>query len=147
MTAKAQDGIPEYKDPGIIRSEFLADDMVIYAGAMVSILPADGYLYEAGDTATHIFAGIALQGANTNDDANGDVEIKCLKEGRVKMALDSNATFALTDKGTEVTILDDQTVSKAAVTTNDIKCGRFLGFWNNEASSGYGDILITGYAF
>jgi hypothetical protein len=130
----------------LIREELLADDQVIYRGAMVSTLSTDGFVYEAGDTANHIFAGIALNGANTNDDADGAVAIRVLKEGVIILALDANATFVQANKGSEVTILDDATVSKAATTTNDIKCGIFLGFKDNDATSGYGEINITSYA-
>ena len=61
MTALTEHSPRESKGRVEIRSELLADDHEIFEGALVSSLSSDGYCYEAGDTASHTFAGIALE--------------------------------------------------------------------------------------
>lgn len=146
MAAKTYDDMPEFKDLGWSREELCADEQTIYKGAMVCTLSTDGYLYDGDDVANYTFAGIAKEGADTVGEDDGDTSIPVAKSGRFKLALDAAASFTQADKGSVVTIKDNQTVSKASQTTNDVQCGIFLGFWGNDSSSGYGEILIDGYA-
>jgi hypothetical protein len=113
----------------------------ILAGTIV-MSDATGYAIVGADTASCIFRGIAMEQVDNTLGASGAVNVTVRKKGEFLMACDSNATFAVTDNGTAVTILDNQTVSKAATTTNDIACGILAEFVS--ATSGW--ICIDGYA-
>lgn len=146
MTAIAVDTPREYKGFPQLRAEEVAADQKIYNGALVNTLDADGFLYDGADTASSTFAGIAHEGYDATGESDGDGEAKVAKTGRFKIALDSGASFVQGDKGAEVEVKDNNTVSKSTGTTNHVKCGVFLGFWENDPNSGYGDIKIDGYA-
>lgn len=94
----------------------------IYAGSMV-IADSTGYAVPGADTATSVFRGIAMEQGDNSAGANAAVKIDVLRNRIARWAGDSNASFVQADIGSEVTILDDQTVSKAAQTTNDVACG------------------------
>lgn len=86
-------------------------------GTIVSTLAASTGALRGADTATHIVQGIACQAANY---ANGDRRI-VVERGIFNLGNDGTITAA--NVGALATVLDNQTVSLAATTTNDIGAG------------------------
>jgi hypothetical protein len=88
----------------------------IPAGVIVTVAAA-GTALNGADTAAHVTMGISAHGCSH---AAGDREV-IVERGCFWLANDGTITLA--DVGKACTILDNQTVSKAATTTNDIIAG------------------------
>lgn len=88
----------------------------IPAGTMVCV-DATGTALNAADTAALIMMGVSAGPASYT---NGDRDV-IVERGCFWMANDG--TISIADVGKACTILDNQTVSKAATTTNDIIAG------------------------
>jgi predicted RecA/RadA family phage recombinase len=95
----------------------LATGAVIPFGVMVSVATPSAGAVNAADTATHIVMGIAAMRA---DQTLGDTEI-VLEQCIALLNHDGSITAA--NVGQQCTVLDNQTVSLAATTTNDIVAG------------------------
>ena len=98
-----------------------------YPGQMVSI-NSSGYIVNAGDTASTLFAGICSEPKELvvpSGASNGDY-IMMVSRPRYFTAKHSGLTIA--NIGALATILDNQTVDVAANTTNDIAAGRINRF-------------------
>ena len=93
----------------------------IFAGAMVAIDDATGYLVPAGDTAGRTFAGIAYETGDNGGGADGAVGIRVKKTGTYIYALSSAHSQAVIGK--KVCAVDDNTVAVATSTTNDVYVG------------------------
>ena len=96
----------------------------IFSGALVAIV--GGYATNAGDDSGATFVGVAQETKDNSAGSAGDLEVVVRQGGVVQVA--TAFTAAQTDVGTEVTLSDNQTVDKAANTTNDITCGRIVEF-------------------
>jgi len=83
-------------------------------GTIVSVATPSAGAVRGADTATHVVMGLACQAA---DYAAGDRRI-VVERGIFNLGNDGTITAA--DVGQPCTVLDNQTVSKAATTTNDI---------------------------
>lgn len=94
----------------------LAASTTIPAGAIVCT-NASGLAVNGADTAGLICQGRAEHRASTVD---GDTEVVV---GRGGFWYANDGTIVQADVGTVATILDNQTVSKAATTANDIPAG------------------------
>lgn len=92
----------------------------IYAGAMVCTNAAHKAL-PAADTSGLKFAGIAKNFVDNSAGAAGDKDVICIREGVFKMA--TAATFAV---GDDACVVDDQTVTTAAIATNDVVVGKVV---------------------
>lgn len=95
----------------------LATGSVIPFGVMVSVATPSVGAVNASDTATHVVMGIA---AMRGDQTAGDAEIvleQCIA------LLFHDGTITAADIGQSCTVLDNQTVSKAATTASDIVAG------------------------
>lgn|SRR5678816_1791259 len=95
----------------------LATGAVIPYGVMVSVATPSAGAVNAADTATHVLMGVSCMPASQTA---GDTEI-VLEQGIFLFNHDGTITAA--DIGQLCTVLDNQTVSKAATTTNDIPAG------------------------
>lgn len=92
----------------------------IPGGVIVMVVGGTGTALNGADTAGGICMGISTQAVDT---ALGHT--KCpVKRGRFWFNNDGNITAA--NIGQQATILDNQTVSLAAVTTNDVIAGEIL---------------------
>lgn len=92
----------------------------IPAGVIVMVVSGTGTALNGADTASGICMGISTQLVDT---ALGHT--KCFyKRGRFWLNNDGNITAAMI--GQQCTILDNQTVSTAATTTNDVIAGEIL---------------------
>lgn len=117
MTATTLDRNTRKRGPIKQRVLPLATGAVIPYGVMVSIATPSVGAVNASDTATHVVMGIAAMRA---DQTLGDAEI-VLEQCIVLLLHDGTITAA--DIGQSCTVLDNQTVSKAATTTADIVAG------------------------
>lgn len=88
-------------------------------GVMAMVIAGTGTLQNAADTASGIVMGVTLQAFDSNAPQSDTVGI--VARGAYWMANDG--TIAAADIGGAATVLDNQTVSKAATTTNDIVAG------------------------
>ena len=99
----------------------VAANAVIHSGAIVAINAA-GFALPASDTAALKVVGVAFgSSANNSGGANG-AKVIIVSEGDFDMV---NAAGAVTQasKARPVYVVDDQTVTTAAVATNDIVAG------------------------
>lgn len=95
----------------------LATGAVIPIGVMVAVATPSVGAVNAADTATHVVMGLSCQAASQTA---GDTKI-VVERGVFLMGNDGTITAA--DVGQSCTVLDNQTVSKAATTANDIIAG------------------------
>lgn len=110
----------------------------IFTGALVCREAATGMAIPGADTAGLVFLGLAHEGYDNTDGADGTV-VHGLS-GNERTALIDRAgkyLFATDDSpkvGEKAYIVDDNKVGLAATTTNDIACGTFVepgpsGYW------------------
>lgn len=93
----------------------------IPGGVMVMVISGTGTALNAADTANGVVMGVSTQLVDT---ALGHT--KCpVRRGRFWFANDGTITAA--NIGQIATVLDNQTVSLAATTTNDIPAGQIIG--------------------
>lgn len=119
MTALAADKKTEYREG--VELEFLVKtSSQIYAGALVMV-DADGLLIPGADTASCVFAGLALE----NVLGDGAKKCRVRVQGAVKVVTSGLTQAAV---GEKAYLVDDQTVALVATTTNDILCGRIVKF-------------------
>lgn len=97
----------------------------IYAGAFVCA-NAGGYGVPGADTAGLTFVGVAREGGDNTNGADGAVSVIVRRKGVFKMTFASAITQAAV--GANACIVDDQTVDLAAATTNDIVAGKIVEF-------------------
>jgi len=123
MPALTKDRKTSYKE-GVEIGYKVAASTKIYAGSSVC-LNASGYAIPAADTAGFIFLGVAQEYVDNSSGANGDLTVKVRRKGVHFLAASG---MAITNIGTAVYVVDDQTVGLAATTTNDIPCGTIAEF-------------------
>lgn len=99
----------------------LGTSVRVYAGTIAAVVAATGLVGVAGDTAGMRVVGFHLREASS---AAADADYPAVPEigaGEIWLANDGNITAA--HLGQTAYCLDDQTVSLASVTTNDLKVG------------------------
>lgn len=84
------------------------------------------YIVEGTDTAGEVFAGVSIEEIDNSDGANGDYSVTLYENGDFEFTL-SEGDAVQADIGTEVYTVDNQTVARAATTTNDIAVGYIVG--------------------
>lgn len=107
------------RSPGTMTVRKVKGSTTIYNGSMVAVVA--GYLVPAGDTSGHVVVGRACQKVDNSAGSDGDKTCEVL-EGTFKWAINST-DLAQAQVGTNATVYDDFTCSKASVTTNDIVVG------------------------
>lgn len=99
-----------------------------------------GYLVPAADTASYIYAGIAVTEANNSSGSAGDITVKVIPPSMFKFVTVNAASPAqATWVGFHVFLLDDLTVGLAADSTNKVGLGRCVGI---VASGASGQVLV-----
>ena len=93
----------------------------IFAGAMVAVDDATGFLVRGGDQAGRTFAGIAYESADNTNGADAAVGIRVKKTGTYTYGFSGTVGQAVVGK--KVYAVDDNTVALAATTTNDVYVG------------------------
>lgn len=121
MTATTTDRLTrEAWSAGIVASIPLTASTKIPAGVIVMVVGGTGTALNGADTASGICMGISTQLVDTSLG-----HTKCpVKRGAFWFNNDGNITAAMV--GQQCTILDNQTVSTAATTTNDVIAGEIL---------------------
>lgn len=97
----------------------LGTGVTVYKGALLTSNTA-GWHVPAADTANFVFTGVAVEGSNGATTSNGGTVIRQVQRGRILLNFTG---VAQTDVGRDAYVVDDNTVSRAAVTTNDVRVG------------------------
>lgn len=106
-----------------------------------------GYCLDASDAASSVFAGVFAEDV-TGGATDGVVFGKLLKTGIFAFGAPNGAA---TDLGKECTISSNQEVDLAAATTNDVACGKIVGWqvngvnWVKFATGAKALVKINGY--
>lgn len=102
----------------------VAAGAVIFAGGLVAV-NANGFAVPASDTAGLVSllksGGIAVHSKDNTGGADGDLTIEVYRG--VAALLEISGAVVTAEVGTDLTVVDDQTVGLAAATTNDIVAG------------------------
>jgi hypothetical protein len=117
MTALTANYDAERKD-GLLISYPVEAATTVHKNALVCA-NADGYLLPGDDASGYVFLGIAYEKGDNSDGGDGDVDVRTWKGGTYVFA--TNFTAAQEDAGSEVYIIDDNTVGLTS--TNTVKCG------------------------
>lgn len=118
MAAATQDRNTPFAHVGRIKGPYaMTAGITVYAGTLAAIITTTGLLVVASDVATHVVVGFHMKKAI---EANGDTAEVCAASGW--LANDGSITVA-NGVGRNATVVDDQTVSLAATTTNDVVAG------------------------
>lgn len=120
LTASRADGRQE----GKLVDVPLAAATKLFAGSNVNYNTA-GYAKKAADTASEVFAGVAMETIDNTSGSAGDLSIRVWKEGVFSMNC-ASATQAWV--GVDVYAVDDNLVALAATTTNDVRVGKVVQF-------------------
>ena len=120
MTATTADRDGTRKDGELIAYPVAASTK-IYKETLVEI-NSSGYLIELTDPSGN-FGGVSFEGVDNSAGSNGDVYCKVYKEGIFELFLGS---AAITDVGSAVYPVDNQTVTKTAGTAT--KCGEAVQY-------------------
>jgi hypothetical protein len=96
----------------------------VFKGANINF-NTSGYAKKAADTASEVFAGVAVETVDNSAGAAGDKVVRVWRRGVSSMAC-SGATQAWV--GQKVYAVDDNVVALAATTTNDVLVGTVVGF-------------------
>lgn len=97
----------------------------LYAGTLLCY-NTSGYVTNAADTASFVFAGVAADTVDNSGGSAGDKKIDAYTEGTFEVAFSGTATQATV--GQSVYAVDNQTVAVAATTTNDVLVGKVVEF-------------------
>ena len=90
---------------------------VIREGAFVIRRTSDGKYDHGGDVANAVFAGVALE----EGEANQNLRVRCIGVFGPYAYVPGDADESLI--GTSLTLVDDQSVDLAGATANDVVCG------------------------
>lgn len=139
MTATTQDRDSRRSD-GVLKAIKMA--AVKVPKGVLACINTSGYVTNAADTASFIFAGVSYEQVDNSAGSAGDREIRVQKNGEHTFYYNGgDASQAIVGK--EVYIVDNQTVDDdPLVTTNDVKCGVI----SEIASAGTVRIRIDGFA-
>ncbi len=84
-----------------------------------------GYAKNASDTASEVFAGVAIATVDNSAGSAGELTVRAWRRGVFSMAC---ASAAQSWVGQKVYAVDNQTVALAATTTNDVLVGTVVQF-------------------
>lgn len=125
MTALAADTPISTKIRPDVLSYPVADNVLIYKGALVSL--HSGYLVPAADTAGDVFVGIADQHADNTVVGHAAGGISCMVQ-RDRVALLTTSGMAQSNVGATVYVLDSGTVALTGGVTNHVAVGTIENF-------------------
>lgn len=120
MTALTENRYTKHRD-GIITAHPVKASTHIFKGSIVCA-DASGYAAPGDDAAGYTVLGIAIEEADNGSGGNGDVTVRVQASGVFSVA--KSGTIAQGDLGSELYVVDDQTVGLAAAVTNNVACGR-----------------------
>ena len=102
----------------------------VYKGRLVQP-DAGGDLEQAGDDASRNRAFLCLETVDNTSGADGDLKAEVLVSGMFSGIAVGTLTAA--DIGATACAVDNQTVSNAATTTNDVPVGTVVGFDDEDS--------------
>ncbi len=126
MAASANHNAKPFHPGGIVRVPLDGTSQTIYKHSLV-MFDATGYAVSGADTASCIFAGVAVDKVVLTTETDGTSEIEVYTEGEFLYTYGAGS-LAITIVGDAVYITDDITVDLAGTTTNDIPIG-FVSRW------------------
>ena len=122
MTVLAAARITEHRAGATTIMEFPAAVDIIYEGGLVNVNAA-GYAAPASDTTAEWCVGIADETVDNSGGSAGDKTVRVRSGEQYKLVGAAAASFVQALVGEPVTVEDDQTVTIAADSTNDIAVG------------------------
>ena len=139
MTALSADRATTITEGGVLVSYPMEESTTIYAGSLVCINAA-GYAIPGADASGNKFVGVATEKV-VNSGADGAKSIE-VRKGCVAHFV--NSDLVLTDIEEVCCVMDDQTVEQVETSTNNIRCGIYLG--DDPTTSQARVLLNAGYA-
>lgn len=124
MTALAADSQREKRGIGRVFHVPMKASTTIFKGGLVAIEAASGFAIPASDTAATPVIGVAIE-KKVSGGANGDTIIRVMADAEW-LFVASSITQAML--GTDMVVVDDNTVDDAAGATNDIVAGKLTEF-------------------
>lgn len=100
----------------------VAASTTIFLGSLVN-LDASGNAVAGTDAASRSFVGVAAEYIDNSDGSAGDLSI-CVQTGQLEKL--NHSALVAADKGKNVVISDDNTVTDTAAATNDVKVGTLM---------------------
>ena len=110
---------------GIVMDYGVSASSTVLKGTLVQL--ADGYAESMTKAASLKFAGVAYEQIKNSTATDGAVRVKVYKKGIFEFIM---ASAAVTDVGTEVYALDNQTVTKTS--TDATKVGKIMSVENTN---------------
>lgn len=117
-------GIETPMRPGDIVAQPVAATTKIYKGTFVQL--SSGYATSMTKAASLIFCGVAMEDVDNSTGANGDLFVRCYRNGIHEFTLGS---AAITDAGAAVYALDNATVTKTS--TDATQVGKAVKYENS----------------
>lgn len=111
------------RQEGNILSYPVLNGVKLVEGSLISTNAA-GYAVASSDTTAHDFVGVCDETIDNTNGTAGAVRVKVWTYGVIDLVANFAAVAA--DVGTLVYVVDNQTVDKAAITTNDVLVGRIV---------------------
>ena len=99
----------------------------IFAGSIVCVETASGYVVPGSDTAGLVFVGIAREKVDNSSGSSGDLEVEVDCAPGMIAELAATGLAQADGDGTQVYVADDQTVAKSGG-SNSIKVGLLREF-------------------
>lgn len=114
----------DQRQDGKLLSLPIAGSTKIFKGSNVNF-NTSGYAKKAADTASEVFAGVAMETVDNGAGADGAASVRVWQHGVFSMVC-ASATQAWV--GQKVYAVDDNVVALAATTTNDVLVGTVVEF-------------------
>lgn len=114
----------DQRQDGALLSVPIAASTKIFKGSNVNT-NTSGYSKKAADTASEVYAGVAVETVDNGSGADGAASVRVWRKGVFSMVC-SSATQAWV--GQNVYAVDDNVVALAATTTNDVLVGKVVAF-------------------
>lgn len=110
---------------GQTRKYKAAANAVAFRGSLAAI-NANGYAVRASDTAGLIVKGTCTEAIDNTGGADGDLEMQVRRGERCYFGTTGANAITQADVGDDAYVLDDQTVVRAAGTSNNVVAGEVL---------------------
>lgn len=123
MALSSNQVIKTKNNPSRAKGPVASGAIHIYKGALLN-WSATGYLELAADTASEVFAGVALEELNqATGGSDGDNEVNFIPAGSGEWVKMTTGTISRANVGDKVYANGDDQVDLAATTTNDVEVG------------------------
>jgi hypothetical protein len=124
MTALAKDRNTKCRHLDYVLSVEVEAGEILYGGALVT-RDTDGYAMPAQDTANHEVCGVSKRKYDNSAGADGAIRAE-VDQGIFAYATTGANALTKADEGGLAYVLDDQTIVRAAGTTNSVIAGKIV---------------------